>query len=81
MHRLYSGGLQIFDPSMDGLQVKFLDKGNTSGYPSVIENLPALILDCNTDIRDNSAQQEHANKVNDYFKYVKDMRRHKHLVA
>ena len=59
------------------LQVKILGK---DGLPQKIDRLPALVLDCDKDITDIDAQKEHAAKVNEYFKYVKDRRRHKGLV-
>lgn len=59
------------------LQVKVLNKEVNGRLHHSIHRLPALVLDCEKDIHDLDAQKEHADKVNAYFEYVKDMRKHR----
>ena len=59
------------------MQVRLLNKDSNDRLHSAIHQLPALVLDCEKDIHDLQAQEEHASKVNTYFEYVKAMRKHR----
>ena len=59
------------------VQVRFLRKDKNPRLHGTIDQLPALVLDCEADLADLDAQKEHAAKVNQYFDYVRQNRLHR----